>query len=101
MDTTETITLVPVIYEEDALKQKVPRELPGHELFCSVESITQSEWAAAGKQGLNAAYKVIVYTDEYGGEEIAVLDGIRYKVYRTYRRKDDKTELYLERRVGI
>ena len=50
---------------------------------------------------MNAAYKVIAYTDEYGGEEIAVLDGVRYKVYRTYRRKDDKTELYLERRVGI
>lgn len=101
MDMTELITLIPVEYTKDSLKQLIAEEQPGREIFCTVESVTQSEWFAAGKVGLNATYKVTVYTAEYNGEEKAVLDGKSYKIYRTYRRRDDKTELYLEKRTGV
>ena len=42
-----------------------------------------------------------MFAPDYQGEQIAVVDGARYGVYRTYRAKNETLELYLERRAGI
>lgn len=44
-----------------------------------------------------AELKFDVYTEEYGGQKLAEVDGVRYKVLRTYRdpKNPDITELTL------
>lgn len=42
-----------------------------------------------------------MFAPDYQGEQIAVVDGVRYGVYRTYRAKNETLELYLERKAGI
>ena len=37
----------------------------------------------------------------YSGEQEAELQGVRYRIYRTYRKRDtDEVELYLEEKAG-
>ena len=96
-----TVTLVVPTYGRDALKQLVKT---GEELlpvFCQIESVSQSEWSAAGINGLKAEYKVTVWADEYRNAATAILDGVRYSIYRTFQRSEDIMELYLTRKAGI
>lgn len=101
MDFSEVISLIPVESQKDSINQYVKKDLPARKIFCMIESVTQTEWASTSRIGLNSAYKVTAYADEYHGEEIAVISNKRYKIYRTYRRKDDMIELYLSRKAGI
>ena len=39
--------------------------------------------------------------DEYQGEEIAILNGARYGIYRTYSPNGEEMELYLEQKAGV
>ena len=95
-----TVTLVVPTYGRDALKQLVKT---GEELlpvFCQIESVSQSEWSAAGINGLKAEYKVTLWADEYLNAATVILDGVRYSIYRTFQRSEDKIELYLTRKAG-
>ncbi len=78
----------------------LPQET-ARQVFCSVESVSRAEWAAAGQLGLAPQWRVTLFAPDYNGEDAAELDGVRYGVYRTYHAKDDRLELYLERRVGL
>lgn len=69
-------------------------------VFCSVSSVSSEEWFSANREGINAKYRVEVYDFEYKGQDYAELDGIIYKVYRTWEKGFDKIELYLEQKVG-
>lgn len=101
MDKTEIITLEAPKYKSDELKQQVPDGKTIRDIFCSVKSVTRSEWATAAQQGLKAAYCVTVWADEYEGETIAILNGIRYAVYRTYQPNSEDIELYLQQKAGV
>ena len=100
MDRAELITLESVQHKTDNLLQQVPDGATTREIFCSVKSITRSEWAATATKGLKPAYCVTIWADEYEGEEVAILNGVRYSIYRTYQPNSDDMELYLERRFG-
>lgn len=100
MDRSNTITLVSVSYTQDAIGQPIPTEQTST-IFCNVRSVNRSEWAAAGQLGLKPEYMVTVFAPEYHGEEIAILNGVRYGIYRTYRDTGERLELYLERKVGV
>lgn len=96
-----TVTLVVPTYGRDALKQLVKT---GEELlpvFCQIESVSQSEWSAAGINGLKAEYKLTVWADEYRNATAAIVDEVRYSIYRTFQRSEDKIELYLTRKAGV
>jgi SPP1 family predicted phage head-tail adaptor len=69
-------------------------------VFGGIESISQSEFFNAGQSGLKPDYKVIMWGFEYDGQEVVKIDDIKYSIYRTYQRKDDKIELYLIQKVG-
>lgn len=69
------------------------------EVFCSVQSVTRTEFFDAGRNGLNPAYVFTIFGDDYDGEETVEFHGKRYGVYRTYRAGDDM-ELYAERKGG-
>ena len=68
-------------------------------VFCKIESISQSEFFEAGRNGLKPEQKFIMFSGDYRGEEIIEFKGKSYAVYRTFQR-GDQTELYCERKGG-
>lgn len=100
MDRSDTLKLVSVSYQPDAIGQLVPVETE-RTVYCSLSSINRSEWATAGQLGLKPEIVATMFAPDYEGEEIAVLGSVRYGIYRTYIRQDEQIELYLERKVGV
>lgn len=100
MDRSDVMQLVAVHYTEDAIGQRIPAET-ARDVFCNIASVSASEWFEAGRSGMQAALKVTVFEPDYRGESIAVVDGVRYGIYRTYRAKNETLELYLEAKAGI
>lgn len=100
MDRSECITLISVTYTVDSIGQRTPKETE-KTYYCQLSSVSQSEWFEAGRNGLKAEYRAVMDANEYGGEEIAEINGVRYGVYRTYRTRSDTIELYLERKAGV
>ena len=70
-------------------------------IFCRVDSVTGSEFFAAGKNGIHADYRFTVWADEYAGQKEVKYDGKEYRIYRTYKPSEDLIELYAEERVGV
>ncbi len=100
MDRSSVIQLVAVTYADDAIGQRRQIET-NSTVFCAIASVSASEWFEAGRAGMQAALKVTMYAPDYHDEQIAIVDGVRYSVYRTYRAKNEEIELYLERRAGV
>lgn len=100
MDRSSELYLIKKTFEQDALLQPVPVETK-RMVYCNVRSVSQSEFFSAGAAGLKASKQVTMFGPEYEGEEEVELDGIRYAVYRTYQRRNESLELYLQRKVGI
>lgn len=91
--------LISKTYEKDALNQLIPVEKK-QEVFCTIKSLQQSEWFAAGNAGLKTQFRIDVFIDDYAGESLAEVDGVRYEIYRTYQAENDRIELYLEKKAG-
>lgn len=100
MDRSNVCELVGVSYTADAIGQQVTVETP-RTVFCNVQSVTGTEFFEAGKVGIRPSYRVTIFAPDYEGEEIVVLNGARYGVYRTYIRQDENIELYLEAKTGV
>ena len=66
------------------------------DIFCALLSIGQSEFYQAQTAGVKPQLKAVIsdYLD-YHDEEEAVVDGIRYKVLRTYRKMSNELEITL------
>lgn len=92
--------LISKTYETDVLNQLIPVEKK-REVFCTIKSLQQSEWFAAGNAGLKAQFRIDVFIDDYAGESLAEVDGTRYEIYRTYQAENDRIELYLEKKAGV
>lgn len=99
MDRSDVIKLISVSYVLDDLNQQIAQETE-REVFCNVQSVTQSEWFSGGQNGLKPEYKITMFAPDYNGEEVLAYGGVRYSIYRTYLRKDENIELYVERRTG-
>ena len=100
MDRADVMQLIAVTYTDDDINQKIPAET-ARSVFCNVASVSASEWFEAGRAGMQAALKVTMFALDYQGEQIAVVGGIRYGVYRTYHAKNETLELYLERKACV
>ena len=92
--------LISKSYEADALNQLIPVDHK-REVFCTIKSLQQSEWFAAGNAGLKAKFRIDVFSDDYAGETQVEVDGVRYEIYRTYQAQNDWIELYLEKKAGV
>lgn len=99
MDRSSTITLIKETYTKDDIGQSVPQEVK-RTVFCQIESISRQEFANAGALGLKPELRADIFFPEYEGEKIAEVDGYRYSIYRVYRTKNEKLELYMERQGG-
>lgn len=69
-------------------------------VFCSVNSVTSAEFFDGGRNGLNPEFQFTMFSGDYNGERTVEYQGKRYGVYRTYIRKNDIVELYVERKGG-
>lgn len=69
------------------------------QVFCEVNSISQTEFYAAANTELNPEYRFDVFFGDYNGEDVIEYQGNRYAIYRTYR-TGDTLELYCERKIG-
>jgi len=70
------------------------------QVFCEVDSISQSEFYQAANTELNPEYKFTIFFGDYSGQPIVKYHDERYAIYRTYR-SNDNLELYAERKMGV
>ena len=70
-------------------------------VFAKVRSVSADEAVRAEQLGLKAKYQLTVNSFEYGGQMYAEVDGKMYAVYRIYEADGDKTELYIEDKLGV
>ena len=69
------------------------------QVYCEVNSITQTEFYAAANTELNPELRFDIFFGDYHGEDVIEYQGNRYAIYRTYR-TGDTLELYCERKIG-
>ncbi len=94
-----TVELIAEAVERDDIGQEYTEAASSGEVYCTVDSVTREEWRVAYQAGWDASAKLIVSDADYGGERVAIFEGLRYVIYRTYRDGMD-VELYLGERVG-
>lgn len=99
MDRPARIKLISETFSTDSIGQKIATETETS-VFASVEDVSASEFVNAGQLGLKPAVKFTVFSPEYSGQRIVEYDSNRYGIYRTYRARGERTELYCERMVG-
>ena len=100
MDRSRILKLISQEYKQDEIGQQVPEET-GRIVYCSVSSVSGSEWHNGGRNGIRPEMKITMFRPDYHGELIAELDGERYAVYRTFMAGHELIELYLERKAGV
>lgn len=93
-----TAVLVAEEITYDDIGQPVRTETE-REIMCTVSGITRTEWAEAGKLGMDPQVKLITPAFNYNGERTVIFEGKRYGVYRTFV-STDRLELYLEKKAG-
>ncbi|MDM5155847.1 phage head closure protein [Bacillus sp. DX1.1] len=85
---------------EDDLGQIEEVETFSRQVFCEEKSIPQSEFFLAGQSGMKVSCILVVYSMDYQKEQKVKYDEISYHIYRTYKRNDEKIELYCEVKAG-
>lgn len=99
MDRSDVINLCEVNKTQDDYGQWI-ETVTKKQVYCQVDSITQSEFFEGGRNGLNPSYKFVLFFADYNDEPIVEYKDKTYSVYRTYLRRDDMLELYVERKGG-
>ena len=99
MDRSDVIKLITVTRTQDEYGVWRSTETE-KEIFCQVSSVTQSEFFEGGRNGLNPEFRFTVFFGDYSDEPIVIYKGNRYSVYRTYLGRNDRLELYVERKGG-
>lgn len=96
----DLLTLIGQVYEQDGIGQFVAQETQT-DIWAHITSVSRSEWAVAGQNGLAPSYVAITNASNYSGEKMAVWNGQRYSIYRAYMQSNsDDIELYLEEQAG-
>ena len=98
MKRVSTITLISQTETLDSIRQPVMTE-SSRTVYCTQLDVTRSEWIAAQQQSLSPSYRLLVFFGDYNGERIAIYNGRRFEIYRTFG-AEDYIELYLGERIG-
>lgn len=99
MDRSDVLKLITQTRTQDDFGRWIPAT-NSREVFVQVDSISQSEFYEAGRNGLNPEYRFRMFSGDYEGEELCEYNGQSYAIYRTYLRRDDTIELYVVRKGG-
>lgn len=84
---------------EDEIGNQIEQEVP-KEVFCTMESVSQSEFFQAAQNGLKPQLKITISEFDYSGETVIEYHK-RYSIYRTFLRNDERIELYLTEKAGV
>lgn len=96
----DIINLVSTTMIEDSIGNQTDIET-SKEVFCTIESISQSEYFQASQNGLKPQLKITMCEFDYSGETIAEYDEKKYAIYRTFIKNDERIELYLTGKAGV
>ena len=99
MDKSDVLTLIKQTPKQDSYG-RWKTENTTKDVFVQVDSITQSEFFEAGRNGHNPEYRFRMFFGDYEGETACKFHGQPYAIYRTYQRRNDVLELYVERKGG-
>lgn len=99
MDRSDVITLIGTTETQDVYGVW-REEHTQRDIFCQVDSVTASEFFEGGRNGLNPELRFTVFFGDYSGETALIYNNQPYAIYRTYRTKTDRLELYAERKGG-
>lgn len=69
-------------------------------VYAQISSVTASEFFSGGQNGFQPEYRLTMFGWDYEGEDLVEIDDMIYSIYRTYRARNDRIELYVERRRG-
>ena len=99
MDRSSPVTLITTVYAQDeyGVFQKEESE---RTVFANVSSVSMTEWFEGGRNGLNPEYRITMFKYDYQSEPVVQIGDVRYTIYRTYERRDDLIELYVQKRKG-
>lgn len=99
MDRSDVVKLLSTTKAQDdfGIWQKTITE---REVYVQVDSVSASEFFEGGRNGLNPAFRMTMFFGDYNGETMLIYQGATYAIYRTYQRRDDLIELYVERKGG-
>ena len=100
MDRSDVISLITTIYTKNSIGEEVAEEIE-RQVFCDVRNVTMSEWFDGGRNGLRPDYMFKVFAGDYYGEHVVRYHGVTYEIYRTYERRDDFIELYVQKKSGV
>ena len=99
MDRSDVITLLSTTLQQD--DYGVWRETEtGRDVFCSVDSVTRSEFFEGGRNGLKPEFRITMFAGDYNDEKTLKYKDKQYSVYRTFYGRNDTIELYVERKTG-
>lgn len=99
MDRSDVINLISETRTQDDYGRWIATKT-SKQVMCQVDSITRAEFFEGGRNGLNPEFKFTMFNGDYSGESIVEYQGKTYAVYRTYLRRTDIVELYVERKGG-
>lgn len=99
MDRSNVIKLIKTTREQDeyGVWQETTTK---RTVYCNVQSVTRAEFFDAGRNGLNPQFVFTMFYADYQNEPMVEYNGDVYAVYRTYLRRDDTFEVYVERKGG-
>lgn len=66
----------------------INREIAEHTVFCSIQSVKETEFFRAAEHGVNAVYTAVMHDFEYDGQKFVRYNGVEYAVYRSHRKQD-------------
>jgi SPP1 family predicted phage head-tail adaptor len=96
----DIINLISTSIVDDDIGNQIPQEV-SKEVFCTIESISQSEYFQASQSGLKSQFKITISEFDYDGETITEYNSKRFTIYRTYLKNDERIELYLATKAGV
>lgn len=99
MDKSDVITLIKSTRGQDEYGRWI-QKTTSREVYCQIDSITQMEFFEGGRNGLNPEFRITMFLYDYEDETIVEYKENQYSVYRTYKRRNDVIELYVERKGG-
>lgn len=79
------------VWEQYYTKRKV---------YANVQSVSRAEFFDGGRNGLNPEFQMTMFAGDYRGERVLEYNWETYAIYRTYQRRNDEVELYVERKGG-
>ena len=99
MDRSDVITLLSSTKTQNAYGVW-EETLTSKNVFCQVDSVTRQEFFEGGRNGLNPEFRMTMFFADYNGERELIYKGLTYSVYRTFQKRTDTLELYVERKGG-